>query len=297
MNGLLHACFDHDEPGIALRPTLTIIGCGNVGKSLGRLWHTHQTVSLHQVLNRTVDSARQAVAFMGAGQAVAAYSDLLPSDLYLIAVPDEQIADCARMLAATGLLKRESIVFHCSGALPAHLMQDVIASGAAVASAHPIRSFASPEQVIASFEGTWCGIEGASSALPTLERLFRAIGARTVAINSSAKMLYHSAAVFASNYLVTLADIALEAYKQAGIPRETGLQMIAPLMRRTLDNLLAMGPEDALSGPVARGDWQTVETQYRAIAAWDEECANIYKQLANRTKAMAKRRRGIDHRQ
>jgi predicted short-subunit dehydrogenase-like oxidoreductase (DUF2520 family) len=278
-----------------LRPTLTIIGCGKVGKSLGRLWHTHQAVSLRQVLNRNAESARQAVAFMEAGQAVEAYSDLLPADLYLIAVPDERIADCSRLLAATGLLKRESIVFHCSGALSADIMEDVIASGAAVASVHPIRSFASPEQVIASFEGTWSGMEGTARALPILERLFRAIGARTVEIDSSKKMLYHAAAVFASNYLVTLADIALEAYQEAGIPRETGLQMIAPLMRKTLDNLLSMGPEQALSGPVARGDWQTVEKQYRAIAAWDEECASLYKQLAARTKALTKRHRDIHH--
>lgn len=272
-----------------MRPTLTIIGCGNVGKSLGRLWLAKQAVSLCQILNRTLESGKQAVSFMRAGEAVAGYSELRQADIYLIAVPDDRIVECARELAATGLLKPESIVFHCSGSLPSNAMQEAAASGANLASVHPVRSFASPEQVITSFEGTWCGMEGDEGALTVLDHLFSTIGANTVRIDAAAKMLYHSAAVFASNYLVTLADIALEAYEKAGIPRETGLRMIAPLMRKTVDNLLALGPEQALSGPIARGDWQTVEKQYRALAAWNPEYASIYRQLADRTTSLAGR--------
>jgi predicted short-subunit dehydrogenase-like oxidoreductase (DUF2520 family) len=271
-------------------PTLTIIGCGNVGRALGHLWHRHRVVALGQVLNRTVESAKQAAAFMGAGEPAAGFSDLRNADFYLLAVPDDRIAECERQLAATGLLMPQSIIFHCSGSLSSEVMKGVAACGAAVASVHPIRSFASPDQVIASFDGTWCGMEGTARALPVLEQLFIAIGARTVVIDAAAKMLYHSAAVFASNYLVTLADIALDAYEQAGIPRDLGLQVIAPLMRKTVDNLLAIGPERALSGPVARGDWQTVENQYRALDAWNAECASLYKQLAQRTARLASRR-------
>lgn len=272
-----------------MRPSLTIIGCGNVGKSLGRLWHANGAVSVSQVLNRSLESAKEAIAFMGAGIPAADWSELRPADLYLVSVPDERIESCSRQLAATGVLKPQNIVFHCSGSLPSHIMRDVLASGACAASVHPIRSFASPEQVVASFDGTWCGMEGTARALPGLESLFGAIGARTVAIDGSAKMLYHAAAVFASNYLVTLADVALETYEQAGIPRETGQQMIAPLMRKTVDNLISMGPERALSGPIARGDWRTVAQQLRAIEAWNPERANLYRQLAERTKALASR--------
>jgi predicted short-subunit dehydrogenase-like oxidoreductase (DUF2520 family) len=273
-----------------LRPTLTIIGCGNVGKSLGRLWHLNETVSVFQVLNRTTESASRAIAFMGAGRPAANYAELLPADFYLIAVPDDQIAECSRQLAATGLLTQQSIVFHCSGSLASSVMQEVMACGAAAASVHPIRSFASPEQAVASFADTWCGMEGMTQALPVLGQLFGAIGAKPVVIDGSSKLLYHSAAVFASNYLVTLIDVALEAYEQAGIPRETGLQMLAPLVRKTVDNVFALGPEAALSGPVARGDWQTVERQYRAVQAWNSGCGSLYRQLADRTAMLAQRR-------
>jgi predicted short-subunit dehydrogenase-like oxidoreductase (DUF2520 family) len=156
---------------------------------------------------------------------------------------------------------------------------------------HPIRSFASPEQVVTSFSGTWCGMEGSLRALPMLSHLFSSIGARPVVINGTSKLLYHSAAVFASNYLVTLIDIALEAYEKAGIPRETGLQMLAPLVQKTVDNALMFGPEAALSGPVARGDWNTVDKQYRAVQAWDPGCGDLYRRLADRTIILAQRRR------
>jgi predicted short-subunit dehydrogenase-like oxidoreductase (DUF2520 family) len=282
-----------EEGEITLQPTLTIIGCGHVGKALGRLLHLSGSVSLFQVLNRTVESAQGAISFMGAGQAAANYEKLLPAKLYLVAVPDDQIAQSARQLAATGLLTSESIVFHCSGSLPSTIMHDVLATGAAVASVHPIRSFASPEQVVTSFSGTWCGMEGTPRALSILQHLFSDIGAKPVAIDGSSKLLYHSAAVFASNYLVTLIDIALKAYEKAGIPRETGLQMLAPLVHKTVDNALMLGPETALSGPVARGDWDTVEKQYRAVQAWDSSSGELYKGLADRTFALAQRRRKL----
>lgn len=272
-----------------MRPTLTIIGCGNVGKALGRLWHVSGVASISQVLNRSLESAKEAVAFMDAGRPVASWSALVPADIYLVSVPDDHIEASARQLAATGILKPENIVFHCSGSLPSSIMQDVLACGAATASVHPIRSFASPDQVVGSFEGTWCGTEGTARAVAALQGLFAAIGARTVEIDASAKMLYHSAAVFASNYLVTLADLALEAYEQAGISRETGLLMIAPLMHKTVENVISMGPKKALSGPIARGDWGTIERQLRAIEAWNPERANLYKQLAERTKVLARR--------
>src|SRR5205085_171600 len=106
-------------------------------------------------------------------------------------------------------------------------------------------SFAQPEQVLKNFAGTWCGVEGDAAALAVLAPLFEKPGARLVAVRPEAKTLYHAAAVFASNYLVTLGDAALAAYAGAGITRKDALQMIAPLMQNTLANLLEHGPEAA----------------------------------------------------
>lgn len=270
--------------------TLTIIGGGHVGKTLGRLWTLHRTFVVQDVLSRSLASSRQAISFIGAGRAIGDYAGLQPSDIYLIATPDDQIAQCAERLARTGHLSASNVVFHCSGALASGELQAARHCGAAVASIHPIRSFAAPEQVVQSFAGTYCGAEGEQRALDILSAAFSAIGAQLVPINGDFKMLYHSAAVFASNYLVTLLDVAQQAYAGAGVPNDVALAMMEPLIRKTVDDIFRIGPENALSGPIARGDMTTAAKQYHAVRAWDKRHGTLYKQLGRATVDLAARR-------
>lgn len=270
-----------------MRKTLSIIGCGNVGKTLGRLWTANQTFQLQDVLNRSMPSAQRAVSFIGQGRAVESYADLQPADIYLIGASDDQIVRCCAELAQTGLLSADTIVFHCSGALPSSVLQSAIPHSAAVASIHPVRSFASPEQLIGDFAGTYCGMEGNPRALEVLEQGFSAIGAKLVKIDENFKVIYHSAAVFASNYLVTLLNVALEAYTASGVPRDTALEMMKPLVRKTVDNVLQLGPADALTGPIARGDMETALKQYHAVAGWNPQYGELYKQLGRLTAQLA----------
>jgi predicted short-subunit dehydrogenase-like oxidoreductase (DUF2520 family) len=270
--------------------TLTLIGAGNLGSTLARLWFERGAFRIQDVACRSVDSAARAVAFIGAGRACVGMAALAPADVFLLAVPDDALADCAQQLARSGLLRAGSIVFHCSGSRCASEMTAAIEAGATVASIHPVRSFAQPEEVVASFAGTYCGTEGDAAALSVLAPAFESIGAVLAPIEARHKMLYHAAAVFASNYLVTVLDVALQAYGAAGIPRTTALPMLAPLARNALENLLRLGPEAALSGPIARGDMDTVAKQYHALHEWDSATASLYRQLARRTVRLARRR-------
>ncbi|MGH8808956.1 MAG: Rossmann-like and DUF2520 domain-containing protein [Noviherbaspirillum sp.] len=270
--------------------TLNIVGCGHVGRTLGRLWSANESFVIQDVLNRSVESGQQAVAFMQAGEAVAAYADLRAADIYLIATPDDQIATACEALAQTGLLNANSVVFHCSGALLSSDLQSASHCGAAVASTHPVRSFAVPEQVMTSFAGTYCGVEGDPAALHLLTAAFTEIGAIPVAIDAEFKSIYHAAAVFASNYLVTLLDVAQQAYAKAGIPAGEALKLMEPLVRGTVDNVFQLGPTDALTGPIARGDIATAVKQYRAMNAWDDQLGALYKQLGKLTADIAARR-------
>ncbi len=122
--------------------------------------------------------------------------------------------------------------------------------------------------------------------VPALE----AIGARPVAIDASAKAVYHAASVFASNYLVTVMDAALRAYRAAGIEDSVARQLAAPLATETLANVLRIGPEAALTGPIARGDMATVARQRAALDAWDGDSGTLYGALAEATVALAARR-------
>ena len=188
-------------------------------------------------------------------------------------------------------MSASSIVFHCSGALPSSILDSASQRGAAIASIHPIRSFAVPEKVVADFAGTYCGVEGDQTALDVLNPLFNTIGAQTVSIQGDAKVLYHAAAVFASNYLVTLLDTAVQAYGKAGIPQDVALKMMAPLLRETTENVLQIGPEQALTGPIARNDIATVIKQYRSVNTWNRDYGKLYKQLGKLTAHLARRRK------
>jgi predicted short-subunit dehydrogenase-like oxidoreductase (DUF2520 family) len=274
-----------------LRRTLSIIGCGNVGKTLARLWASRQTFVIQDVLNRTLESGQRAVSFIGAGRAVGGYDELRPSDIYMIAATDDQIGYCCEELARSGRLSANTVVFHCSGALASTELQPALKLGAPVASIHPIRSFASPEQVVKNFSGTYCGVEGDPCARDILSEGFSAIGARMVVIDAEFKVIYHSAAVFACNYLVTLLDVAQQAYVKSGIPHDAALKLMEPLVRETVDNFFRLGPEDALTGPIARGDIATALRQYRAVGAWSKRYGALYKRLGKLTARLAARRR------
>src|SRR5690554_4439268 len=91
-------------------PSLTIIGCGKLGKTLGRLWAARKTFRVQQVLNRSQASARLATDFIGGGEPISSFADLLPADVYMIATPDDQITPVAEQLAALPGLAPGTIV-------------------------------------------------------------------------------------------------------------------------------------------------------------------------------------------
>lgn len=272
-----------------MTPGFNLIGAGHVGRVLGRLFARHGCFDIQQVLTRSVASARDGVAFIGAGDAVERYDQLQPAAVHVLAVGDDQIADaCAALAGAVPLAG--SVVFHCSGALASDQLRAARDAGALVASVHPIRSFADPSAVAAQFTGTFCGIEGDAGALALLTPALTAIGARPVPIEASAKTVYHAAAVFASNYLVTVLDAALRAYQAAGIPEPVARQMAQPLASESMANVFRLGAAAALSGPIARGDMATVARQQRAVAGWDADTGELYQALVAPTAALARRK-------
>ena len=269
--------------------SLNIVGAGHVGRALGRLFHTRGVWAVQDVLTRSSGSAQAAVAFIGAGRAVDAVDALRPASVWMLAVSDDRIADVARQLAASADVNG-AVVFHCSGAKASAELEPLRAAGALVASVHPVRSFADPQQVADAFDGTFCGVEGDADALAILNPAFAAIGARVVAIDASAKTVYHAASVFASNYLTTVLDAALRAYQAAGIPEDVARELARPLATETLVNVFRLGPETALSGPIARGDAATVARQQAAVEAWDPATGVLYEALAGATWDLARRK-------
>lgn len=260
-------------------PRLNIVGCGKVGRAIGRLWFRAGTFRLGSVLNRRLGSARDAVEFLGGGIAVSAFGDLAEAEITWVAANDDAIGEIARRLLEEAPIRPGDIVFHSSGALPASVLGPLGAVGALVASVHPLRSFADPASASAGFSGTWCGFEGSPEALAVLDPAFRAIGGNPFVIGPGAKAVYHASAVFASNYLVALIELALRCGQLAGLDRETASRVLGPLIRGTLDNVDRLGPAGALTGPIARGDARFVAEQTRALLDRDPRIGRLYREL------------------
>lgn len=268
--------------------TLNLVGCGRVGKTLAHLWHARQVVQIQDVLTTSPASAAQAVEFIGAGHAVQQLSQMRPADLWMVAVPDRQIASCAVEMAQAFSSLSPSIAFHCSGALGSSALLPLREPGWQVASAHCILSFASPASAVQQFEGTPCGIEGEAAATECLQPIFATIGARCFPVEADKKVLYHAAAVFATNFLPVLQSVAEDLWRDSGVPPELLPQLRASLLRNAVDNLLALGPQGALTGPAARGDTDLVNRQAQAVADWNATAGNAYRALSELASRLAR---------
>lgn len=260
---------------MATRPTLNLVGCGRVGKTLGRLWHTQQVLQVQDVLATTLESAQAAVQFIGAGRAVGELGALRPADYWLIAVPDRQIAAVAGAMAQPGC--PPAMAFHASGALAAAELAPLQTAGWRTASAHCILSFATPATAVQQFAGTPCALEGDAESL---RPLFTAIGAQCFTVQAQHKLLYHAAAVFGTNFLPVLQATAEALWQHSGVPAELLPHLRATLLRNAVDNVLTLGPGAALTGPAARGDTALVQRQGQAVAQWQADAGAAYAALS-----------------
>jgi len=258
---------------------LSIIGCGNVGKTLGRLWAQERVFSIGDILNRSEESSSLAVQFIGAGRPVLRIAEMSPAEVFLISTPDDQIRESCSALAASGLLRTGDIVFHCSGALPSADLISAKETGAFVGSVHPIKSIADPAVSVEAFNGTFCGVEGDDQSLEVLRPAFEAIGGKTFAIDPQFKTIYHAAAVMVCSYLTSLLEVGAQAYAKAGLDRETSMDVMEPIVRGTVENIFGSGTVRALTGPIARGDHSIVSKQLATLSDWNPRFGEIYRDL------------------
>ncbi|GAA5177442.1 Rossmann-like and DUF2520 domain-containing protein [Niveibacterium umoris] len=260
-------------------PRLNLIGAGRLGRSLARLWHRAGVLEIGLVCDIATDVAADAVRFIGAGTA-ATTTPSVPAAFTLIATRDDAIRAAAVTLANSGILRSGDIVFHCSGALTADVLSVARARDAMVASVHPMRAFADPAAATQAFAGTVCASEGDASAVAALAPLFEAIGGRRIDIAPQHKLLYHAGAVMACNHLVALMEGAVQCLEHAGLPRDDAWRALRPLVDGTLAAIDHAGTQKALTGPLARGDRETVRAECAATAALDPDIGRAYAALS-----------------
>jgi predicted short-subunit dehydrogenase-like oxidoreductase (DUF2520 family) len=191
----------------------------------------------------------------------------------LLCVPDDEIA------AAAALVPAGELVGHCSGATPLEAL--VPHEGFSL---HPLMTITIDDQP-ARLHGAGAAIAATTPrGLATARALAQTLGLTPVQIAEPDRAAYHAAASIASNFLVTLEAVAESLLGSAGAER----QLLVPLVRATVENWAALGPEGALTGPVARGDEGTVERHRSALADRAPELLPLFEALVEATRSLAK---------
>jgi predicted short-subunit dehydrogenase-like oxidoreductase (DUF2520 family) len=231
---------------------LAIVGRGRVGSALARAF---------------AEAGLEVEGPLSRGQTPTA-------DVVLLCVPDAEIGN-----AGAGVKAR--FVGHVSGATPLA----VLGADRAAFGIHPLQTVTGPKT---SFSGCSCAIAGSTpEALELARGLALAVRMEPFEIDDPARAAYHAAASIASNFVVTLEWMAERVAAAAGLAPEDGRHMLAPLVRQTVDDWAALGPAEALTGPIARGDELTVQRQRTAVAEAAPDLLTAFDAMVDATRVLA----------
>jgi len=201
------------------------------------------------------------------------------ADIVFLTVPDDAIRSVAESIRWAA----SQAAVHCNGAASTELLETAATAGADTGAFHPLQSFASVAQARANLPGSTFAIEASSDALESaLTDMARALGGFPMTLHGS-KVLYHASAVIASNFLVTLLDLAAGLWSHLDIGKEESLRALLPLVRGTVENLEKVGLPGCLTGPIARGDAGTVKRHLAELEAAAPELVPFYRELACKT--------------
>jgi predicted short-subunit dehydrogenase-like oxidoreductase (DUF2520 family) len=277
------------------KPRVSIIGAGRLGTALA-VALARQGYSVRSLVARRVESARKAATL--AGKAAGVSDDeiatfaakqigaLPPADLFLITVPDDQIATVAVELAKLNSDGKPTAL-HTSGALSAEVLAPLRDEGWNTGSLHPLVSVSDPQ---APIDGAfWC-VEGDPRAARVAKQIVRDLGGTSFSIGSTDKPLYHAAAVMTSGSVTALFDVALEMLVESGLTRKTARRILQPLLASTVQNLETKDPAAALTGTFSRGDLETVKRHVAALKQHNlRDALQLYRLLGQRSLEMTKK--------
>jgi predicted short-subunit dehydrogenase-like oxidoreductase (DUF2520 family) len=250
---------------------LALVGAGAAGSAIARAWR-EAGGCVATVGSRSAARATALASAVGA-RAAASNADISDAAIVILAVPDAAVAEVAEALS----WRNGQIAVHLSGALGTDALAAACAQGVATIAWHPLCAFArSGETRLPA--GVRFGYSGPVELEPLFAAIAHDLGGAQIAVPNEGRALYHAAAVLASNDLIVLAAAAVATLERSGVPHDDALPALLPLMRSALDNLASVGLPAALTGPLVRGDMETVERHRRALAATPE--LRVYEALA-----------------
>ncbi len=240
------------------------IGAGKVGFSLGK-YLAEGGITLSGYYSLNPESAKEAAAFTGSKY----YEDLAgiteDSDTLFITVPDGAIGDVWENMR--NLPIKDKNICHCSGSVSSAAFFNAEKRGACAYSIHPLQAVSDKYNSYKKLSYAYFAIEGSLKNLNRIKRCFEQLGNKVTTIPEDKKDLYHCAAVMVSNQMIALADIGAEMLTECGFERSDAEKALAPLIMGNADSIAQIGCIDALTGPVERGDADTVKGHLKALEA------------------------------
>src|SRR5579864_5230854 len=239
------------------RLTVTLIGAGNLAQAIGPALRAAGYKIDAVAARSSAQSRKRAVALARRlGAQVVALEDAAPdSDIIWICHTDDALANTAKWLALKPGWKNK-VVFHSSGALTSDVLAPLKRAGANVASLHPMMTFVSGTQ--AKMREIPFAVEGDVRAVAAACKLVKDFGAEIFTIKKSAKPLYHALGSFSSPLIVATLVTAERVGRSAGLTASQTRRVMAPILRQTIKNYAERGAAAAFSGPIKRGDLNTV---------------------------------------
>jgi predicted short-subunit dehydrogenase-like oxidoreductase (DUF2520 family) len=265
-----------------------IIGPGHVGRGLFRAFRASgvEVVGLHGKRPSTVATSNGNIP-----------KEIAQANVVVICVRDNQLDEAIAEVAAAardGRLTRDTVLLHTSAIAEPQGLGALSGAGFPGGTFHPLVPFSDPDVSAELLRKAWIGIDGENAAKNASRRLAGHLGARTLEIPPGRKPAYHAAAVISSNFPVVLASVAGHLLHAIGIPDASAYQAVDSLMSGAVSNMKQTMPDDALTGPVVRGDAETVGKHLRALEG-SGPAREIYRALSSAAVEIA-RDRGTDPR-
>lgn len=269
------------------RPTIAIIGPGRAGSALGRALHG-AGYTIAAIGGRNAESVSTLAQELGSHACPTPAAALDLANLTILAVPDDVIGSVAAEMARSLGPARTKAAVHLSGAQDRSPLQPLAGAGLQIGVFHPLQTFRRGIEAASNVSGSYIGVDADPPLRTQLDAMIADVGGHPFDLAGVDRALYHAAAVFAANYPVMLVAEAVALARQAGLDGETAQWGMTTLLAGAVANLKNSSPDEALTGPAARGDLGTIARHLEALNH-DPELQRLYQLLAERAMKLARR--------
>ncbi|WP_333781266.1 Rossmann-like and DUF2520 domain-containing protein [Oceanirhabdus sp. W0125-5] len=253
---------------------ISFVGAGKVGFTLGKYFKLNG-LNIEGFFSNNPDSAIAASDFIGCSY-FSSLDDLVKnSEIIFITTNDDSIIEVWKKLKDLNI--EGKIICHCSGSLSSEIFYDINNSGAYQYSIHPMYPFKDKYNSYKNFKTAYFSMEGHPKYFDYLKGLLESLGNSVLSIPKERKGEYHLANVMVSNLVLSLINIGVETLSNCGVDSETALKAMAPLINSNIENILSQSFENAITGPVVRGD---VNTLNKHIESMNGDYKELYKKLS-----------------